>query len=42
VLGPQFADEIRIVSPPWPVQRAVCALLAPIARLRGHTATDGQ
>jgi mannose-6-phosphate isomerase-like protein (cupin superfamily) len=34
-LGPMFADEIRLVSPPWPVQRLTCALLAPIARLRG-------
>jgi quercetin dioxygenase-like cupin family protein len=40
ILGPQFADEIRLVSPPWPLQRAACALLAPIARLRGYTAAD--
>jgi len=32
-----FADEIRLVNPPWPVQRAAFALLAPIARLRGYT-----
>ena len=38
VLAPPFADEIRVVSPPWPVQRAAFALLAPIARLRGYTA----
>jgi quercetin dioxygenase-like cupin family protein len=38
VLAPAFADEIRVVSPPWPVQRAAFALLAPIARLRGYTA----
>lgn len=37
VLGPAFADEIRLVSPPWPMQRAAYALLAPIARLRGYT-----
>ncbi len=36
VLAPTFADEIRVVSPPWPVQRAAFALLAPIARLRGY------
>jgi mannose-6-phosphate isomerase-like protein (cupin superfamily) len=42
VLAPAFADEIRLVSPTWSVQRAVCALLAPIARLRGYTAADGQ
>ena len=35
VLALAFADEIRVVSPPWPVQRAAFALLAPIARLRG-------
>jgi quercetin dioxygenase-like cupin family protein len=40
-LAPAFADEIRVVSPPWPVQRAAFALLAPIARLRGYTAADG-
>jgi quercetin dioxygenase-like cupin family protein len=37
-LGPGFADEIRATSPPWPVQRAAFALLAPIARLRGYAA----
>jgi quercetin dioxygenase-like cupin family protein len=36
VLAPAFADEIRVVSPPWPVQRAAFAVLGPIARLRGH------
>jgi quercetin dioxygenase-like cupin family protein len=38
LVGPVFADEIRAVRPPWPVQRAAFALLAPIARLRGYTA----
>ena len=37
VLAPAFAAEIRVVSPPWPVQRAAFALLAPIARRRGYT-----
>jgi quercetin dioxygenase-like cupin family protein len=37
VLAPAFADEIRVVSPPWAVQRVAFALLAPIARLRGYT-----
>jgi Uncharacterized conserved protein, contains double-stranded beta-helix domain len=36
VLAPAFADEIRVVSPPWPVQRAAFALLSPIARMRGY------
>lgn len=38
VLTPAFSDEIRAVSPPWPVQRAVFAVLAPIARARGYSA----
>lgn len=37
LLGPRFADEIRLVAPPWPLQRAAYALLAPVARLRGVT-----
>ncbi len=37
LLGPVFADEIRVVRPPWFVQRAVFALLGPIARRRGDT-----
>jgi mannose-6-phosphate isomerase-like protein (cupin superfamily) len=32
---PAFSEEIRVTRPPWPVQRAVFALLGPIARLRG-------
>jgi len=39
ILAPEFADEIRVVKPPWPVQRAAFALLAPIARMRGYAAT---
>jgi quercetin dioxygenase-like cupin family protein len=35
LLGPRFADEIRLVTPPWPVQRLAYGLLAPRARLRG-------
>jgi len=34
-LGPVFADEIRVTSPPWAVQRVAFFLLGPIARLRG-------
>lgn len=37
LLGPAFSEEIRLVSPPWPLQRAVYALLAPIARIRGYS-----
>jgi len=36
VLVPEFSDEIRPVSPPWPVTRAMTAVLAPVARRRGY------
>jgi hypothetical protein len=36
VLVPEFASEIRPVSPPWPVLRALAATLGPIARRRGY------
>jgi quercetin dioxygenase-like cupin family protein len=39
VLIPVYADEIRPTRPPWPMQRAVAALLGPVARLRGYRAT---
>lgn len=32
---PEFAREIRLVSPPWLVQRLMLAPLGPLARLRG-------
>lgn len=32
---PAFGREIRLASPPWPVQRLVLAPLGPFARLRG-------
>jgi len=38
VMVPEFGDEIRPVSPPWPLLRAVTAVLGPIARMRGHRA----
>jgi mannose-6-phosphate isomerase-like protein (cupin superfamily) len=38
ILGPAFANEIRLTSPPWPIQRALFALLWPLARLRGYGA----
>ncbi len=37
-LGPRFADDIRMVKPPWALQRVVFALLGPIARARGYAA----
>jgi quercetin dioxygenase-like cupin family protein len=32
---PEFGREIRLASPPWPIQRLGLAPLAPVARLRG-------
>ena len=32
----EFGDVIRPVSPPWPILRALAALLTPIAWLRGY------
>lgn len=37
VLGPRFADEIRVALPPWPVQRAAFLLLGPLARRVART-----
>jgi mannose-6-phosphate isomerase-like protein (cupin superfamily) len=34
VLGLEFADEIRLVHPPWPIQVMTYRLLAPLARRR--------
>jgi hypothetical protein len=36
VMIPEFSQEIRPTRPPWPVQQALAALLAPIARRRGY------
>jgi quercetin dioxygenase-like cupin family protein len=36
VMIPAYADTLRLTSPPWPVQRALCRLLGPLARARGH------
>jgi quercetin dioxygenase-like cupin family protein len=38
VMVPEFGDEIRPASPPWPILRALAAVLDPIARLRGYRA----
>jgi quercetin dioxygenase-like cupin family protein len=38
VMVPAFAEEIRPVSPPWPVLRVGAAMLAPLARARGYRA----
>ena len=36
LLVPEFGDEIRPVSPPWPILRALAFVLAPLARARGY------
>jgi quercetin dioxygenase-like cupin family protein len=36
LLVPEFGDEIRPVSPPWPLLKALAVALSPVARLRGH------
>lgn len=38
LMVPEFADEIRPVSPPWPVLRVLATILAPLARARGYRA----
>jgi quercetin dioxygenase-like cupin family protein len=36
VMVPEFGDEIRPVSPPWPLLRALTGVVGPVARLRGY------
>jgi mannose-6-phosphate isomerase-like protein (cupin superfamily) len=36
VMIPAYADTLRLTNPPWPVQRALCRLIGPLARARGH------
>jgi quercetin dioxygenase-like cupin family protein len=38
VIARDHADEYRLVKPPWPVQRALFAVLAPAGRLLGYRA----
>lgn len=38
VMVPEFGEEIRLTTPPWPVVRALCAVLRPVARQRGYKA----
>jgi mannose-6-phosphate isomerase-like protein (cupin superfamily) len=33
---PEFGEEIRPTSPPWPLLQTIARLLGPIARARGH------
>ena len=39
VMVPEFGEEIRPATPPWPVLRSLAAVLGPIARLRGYRPT---
>lgn len=39
VMVPRFGDEIRPVSPPWPVLKALTTGLGPVAKLRGYEPT---
>jgi acetyl-CoA carboxylase biotin carboxyl carrier protein len=36
VMIPAYADAVRLATPPWPVQRALCAVVGPVARARGY------
>ena len=38
VIAEEYEDVFRLASPPWPVQRALFAVLAPLGRLLGHGA----
>jgi quercetin dioxygenase-like cupin family protein len=38
VMVPEFGDEVRPASPPWPLLQAAGAVLRPIARRRGYRA----
>ena len=42
VIAREYADEFRLASPPWPVQRALFAVLAPAGRLLGYEARPGK
>ena len=39
VIAQAYSDEFRLASPPWPVQRAIFAVLAPLGRLFGYRAS---
>jgi quercetin dioxygenase-like cupin family protein len=36
VIAEKYADVFRLASPPWPVQRLLFAVLAPLGRLLGY------
>jgi mannose-6-phosphate isomerase-like protein (cupin superfamily) len=39
VMVPAFGAEIRPTSPPWPLLKAITAVIAPLAKNRGYRAT---
>ena len=39
VIAQSYAEEFRLARPPWPVQRVLFAVLAPLGRLLGHRAS---
>lgn len=40
VLIPEFEDELRPLSPPWPLLKTLAAVLGPLARARGYRGPD--
>jgi quercetin dioxygenase-like cupin family protein len=36
VIAEEYADVFRLASPPWPVQKLLLAVLAPLGRLLGY------
>ena len=38
LIARKYADVFRLASPPWPVQRVLFAILAPVGRLLGYGA----
>lgn len=38
LIAREYADEFRLASPPWPVQRALFAVLASVGKLLGYRA----
>jgi hypothetical protein len=38
VIARKFADDFRLASPPWPVQRLLFAILVPLGKLLGYGA----
>ncbi len=38
MIASEYADEFRLASPPWPVQRTLVAALTPVGKLFGYRA----